>query len=739
MKYSVDSLLFFPIFSLCVAYAKGMAEYAKFNNVSGNTENCWSSVVNESYEFIEAVKELKPWEAFLEFYDVIHSLIKYFVITYVSPDVFSNPWFWVAIFPFVLPCSIKLGYRYRQNGCIRNHNNANNCKHKCNYIFNNQSLKIYYSTAVQNASGSRHEIREHINIMKKYGIVLTEHLGSENEKDLDMGGKTTAEIYAEDNKLIQECTIFVADITNVSLGVGFMISQAVKYNKPILCVKRKNPDEQCKVSAMIDGCPEATTMYYHNTSTFSECFNKFLCNNCERFNKIKFNPINVLLTGPPGCGKSTIAENLEKEFGMVNISTGQLLRDFVKNNTCELSIRIKTLMDAGDIIPAHLMYQTVEEKLNDPKCKVNGFTLDGYPPSLLDLDNLFKLDVSPNMIFVFECGRNVAINRQCSRNERSTDNFDKASKRVTNYHETNPNFTESGHRWFPHTPVIRVDANKTQNEVWDFVKQSILNNTTKQNKSYFSVLPFNESAVNTTRFHAHIDGKNHNEICRITNDVHSRYQASQGQIKIYPIRNLHLGPQVKENVYSQMMNFHEIEKESDEAFVTAKLGDSYDELFMNAILETAKQTKGKFMVELEQYIGEWTLSQENKYIVDANHIEQPVVVGYDENKISDIPPYELHLGFNLPKESDDLPISLEMLTETCKKYGMSNGGWFIFRNENSWVYRSNEFSWNTNSNENKSLLFEQAANLKIILASHGYTCDVLLSLERVHGIWEFNN
>lgn len=121
--------LVFYLFAL--PYAIGSAEYARNNNNgSKESEDCWQSVRDEYRELCEAIERRQLWEGLLEFFDVLHGVIKYCVVTY-TPKWFYFHWFcWLLIFPFVLPISIKLGIRYRKWNCIRNHYREN-ANHKC--------------------------------------------------------------------------------------------------------------------------------------------------------------------------------------------------------------------------------------------------------------------------------------------------------------------------------------------------------------------------------------------------------------------------------------------------------------------------------------------------------------------------------------------------------------------------------------------------------------------------------
>lgn len=85
----------------------------------------------------------------------------------------------------------------------------------------------------------------------------------------------------------------------------------------------------------------------------------------------------LLLIGPPGAGKGTQASILSSLFGIPAISTGDIFRENVKNNT-ELGQQAKAFMDAGNNVPDSLTNDLVRDRLGHPDCSA-GFLLDGYP------------------------------------------------------------------------------------------------------------------------------------------------------------------------------------------------------------------------------------------------------------------------------------------------------------------------------------------------------------------------
>jgi adenylate kinase len=94
----------------------------------------------------------------------------------------------------------------------------------------------------------------------------------------------------------------------------------------------------------------------------------------------------LLLIGPPGAGKGTQASKLSEVFGIPAISTGDIFRENVKNET-PLGLEAKSYMDSGAYVPDSLTNKLVRDRLQNPDC-ANGFLLDGYPRTSDQVDEL---------------------------------------------------------------------------------------------------------------------------------------------------------------------------------------------------------------------------------------------------------------------------------------------------------------------------------------------------------------
>lgn len=97
----------------------------------------------------------------------------------------------------------------------------------------------------------------------------------------------------------------------------------------------------------------------------------------------------LILLGAPGVGKGTQAKRLEEQFHLAHISTGDMLRDALREGT-PLGLEAKSYMEKGELVPDEVIIKLVKERLNKEDCRY-GFILDGFPRTVIQAEKLNEL------------------------------------------------------------------------------------------------------------------------------------------------------------------------------------------------------------------------------------------------------------------------------------------------------------------------------------------------------------
>jgi adenylate kinase len=110
--------------------------------------------------------------------------------------------------------------------------------------------------------------------------------------------------------------------------------------------------------------------------------------------KLEKNMLNLVLFGPPGAGKGTQSQKLIEKYGLIHLSTGDLLRSEISQGT-DLGLEAKKLMDRGILVPDEVVIGMISHKLDANK-DAKGFIFDGFPRTVAQAEALDKLLESKN-------------------------------------------------------------------------------------------------------------------------------------------------------------------------------------------------------------------------------------------------------------------------------------------------------------------------------------------------------
>ncbi len=134
----------------------------------------------------------------------------------------------------------------------------------------------------------------------------------------------------------------------------------------------------------------------------------------KRMVQVKLNspkrPPRLIILGPPGSGRATQARALAKRYGLVHVSTMQLLRDEISQKT-ERGSTISQCIADGELVPDDVIMGIIERRLNQTDCKVNGWVMDGFPKTLQQVSLLKTMKVKPSRVVLLECSEEGSVRR----------------------------------------------------------------------------------------------------------------------------------------------------------------------------------------------------------------------------------------------------------------------------------------------------------------------------------------
>lgn len=121
----------------------------------------------------------------------------------------------------------------------------------------------------------------------------------------------------------------------------------------------------------------------------------------------------LILLGAPGAGKGTQAEIICEKFNIPTISTGNILREAIKNGT-EMGLKAKSYIDKGDLVPDSFVIGIIADRLSKDDCK-NGFILDGFPRTIPQAEALSEMGIEIDCALSIEVADEKIMQRLSGR------------------------------------------------------------------------------------------------------------------------------------------------------------------------------------------------------------------------------------------------------------------------------------------------------------------------------------
>ena len=121
----------------------------------------------------------------------------------------------------------------------------------------------------------------------------------------------------------------------------------------------------------------------------------------------------LILLGAPGAGKGTQAAEIEKEYNIPAISTGQIIRETIAAGTA-LGNEVKAYIDRGELVPDEIVVEMVKERLKNDDCK-NGYILDGFPRTISQAEIMEKLPILIDVALEIAVDEELIVDRLSGR------------------------------------------------------------------------------------------------------------------------------------------------------------------------------------------------------------------------------------------------------------------------------------------------------------------------------------
>ena len=208
------------------------------------------------------------------------------------------------------------------------------------------------------------------------------------------------------------------------------------------------------VSTAAAGAPEASTPEAGAVSKQASCF---------------------LILGRQGSGKGTQSLMLAEKFGFVHISTGDLLREAAESSS-SLGLRVKKIMDAGELVSDEVMCEILAERIAQPDVAASGVLLDGFPRTTAQAEALASIVGRVSGVLNLDVPIEEVTQRMLARN-RDDDSEESIARRLALYEEQTAPLLS----WYEeHSQVATIDGIGTEEEVFERLADALQSIVSRQ-------------------------------------------------------------------------------------------------------------------------------------------------------------------------------------------------------------------------------------------------------------------
>lgn len=177
------------------------------------------------------------------------------------------------------------------------------------------------------------------------------------------------------------------------------------------------PTRMLKVNSQAKSLGHSSNSRYGGTFRYSRKFshhNLVMHHGAEApTRKLKPAP-KIIIAGAPAAGKGTQCEKIREDFGVIHLSTGDILRAAVKSGT-DLGVKAKQYMDAGQLVPDELIIGVICDRLNEADCQSHGWLLDGFPRTKVQADALTAAGMIPDCFVLLDVNEDILVERVTGR------------------------------------------------------------------------------------------------------------------------------------------------------------------------------------------------------------------------------------------------------------------------------------------------------------------------------------